>query len=191
MLKSFDDEGNMKNIKITEDGEVVVKISGGNTGEETVGQTEIINEETNPIPVKEINPVTIPNNFKVNNGEDSPVPVKVTNQVTIPNEIKVNNTTDSPLPVSVQGQEVETTLNASVQTVGATATTIAINKKVTQVDIANYSETANITIALGEINAVIGANIATTLKINKQVDNITLTSTEEGTNVQLVVSGVE
>ena len=167
MLKSFDDEGNMKNIKITEDGEVVVKISGGNTGEETNGQTEIINTE------------------------DSPVPVKVTNQVVIPNEIKVNNTVDSPLPVSVQGQEVETTLNASVQTVGATATTIAINKKVTQVDIANYSEIANITIALGGINAVIGANIATTLKINKQVDNITLTSTEEGTNVQLVVSGVE
>ena len=167
MLKSFDDKGNMKNIKITEDGEIVVKISGGNTGEETNKQTEIINTE------------------------DSPVPVKVTNQINIPNEIKVNNTADSPLPVSIQGQEIETTLNASVQIVGTTATTIAINKKVTQIDIANYSEEANITLTAGGVSAVIGANIATTIKLNKQVENISLISTVADTKVQLVVSGVE
>ena len=85
----------------------------------------------------------------------------------------------------------ETTLNASVQTIGTSATTIEINKKVTQIDIANYSESANITLTAGGISAVIGANIATTLKVNKQINNLTLTSTEEGTNIQLVVSGVE
>lgn len=85
----------------------------------------------------------------------------------------------------------ETTLNASVQTIGTTATTIAINKKVTQIDIANYSEEANITLTAGGVSAVIGANIATTIKLNKQVDNISLVSTVADTKVQLVVSGVE
>ena len=88
-------------------------------------------------------------------------------------------------------QEVETTLNATVQTVGTTATTVAINKKVTSIDIANYSETANITLTAGDVNATIGANIATTLVINKDITNISLTSTETDTKVQLIVKGVE
>ena len=96
--------------------------------------------------------------------------------------VKINNT---------ENGETETTLNASVQTVGTTATTIAINKKVTQIDIANYSEEANVTLTAGGISAVIGANIATTIKLNKQVDNISLVSTAADTKVQLVVSGVE
>lgn len=85
----------------------------------------------------------------------------------------------------------ETTLNASVQTVGTTATTISINKKVTSIDIANYSETGNVTVGIGTANYVIGANIATTLTINKDVTNISLTATEADTPVQLVIKGVE
>lgn len=88
-------------------------------------------------------------------------------------------------------KEIETTLNASVQTVGTTATTVAINKKVTSIDIANYSETANLTLITGNLNAVIGANITVTLPINKNVTNISLTSTEADTKVQLIVKGVE
>lgn len=122
MLKGFDENGNIKNVKVSENGEVYVKNA---------------NEE------------------------------------------------------SSTSQEVETTLNASVQTVGTEATTIAINKKVTQIDIANYSEEANVTLTAGGISAVIGANIATTIKLNKQVDNISLVSTAADTKVQLVVSGVE
>lgn len=87
--------------------------------------------------------------------------------------------------------EIETTLNASIQTVGTTATTVVVNKKVTNIDIANYSETANITVVIGDLSAVIGANIATTLVINKDVTNISLTSTEDDTKVQLIVKGVE
>lgn len=88
-------------------------------------------------------------------------------------------------------KKVETTLNASIQTVGTTATTVAINKKVTNIDIANYSETADITVTIGDLVATIGANIATTLVINKDVTNISLTSTEADTKVQLIVKGVE
>lgn len=88
-------------------------------------------------------------------------------------------------------QQVETTLNASIQTVGTTAITVAINKKVTSIDIANYSETADITVTTGDLSATIGANIATTLVINKDVTNISLTSTVADTKVQLIVKGVE
>ena len=111
--------------------------------------------------------------------------------------VNVKATKDGKLMVETGGGEegttgnVETTLNASVQTVGTTATSIAINKKVTQIDIANYSEEANVTLTAGEFNAVIGANIATTMKLNKQVDNILLNSTIADTKVQLIVSGVE
>lgn len=106
------------------------------------------------------------------------------------NEVKIINTTENAIPVYVQ-KETETTLNASIQTVGITATTVAINKKVTSIDIANYSETANLTLITGNLNAVIGANIAVTLPINKNVTNISLTSTEADTKVQLIVKGVE
>ncbi len=85
----------------------------------------------------------------------------------------------------------ETTLNASMQKVGTTATSISINKKVTSIDIANYSESANITLTIGTSNYVIGNNIATTLVINKDVTNISLVSTEADTTVQIIVKGVE
>lgn len=137
MLKGFDEEGNMQNVKVSKDGEVYVKVGqGGST------TTTISNSDTNPVPVKEV-------------------------------------------------KDTETTLNASIQTVGTIATTIAINKKVTQIDIANYSEEANVTLTASGISAIIGPNIATTLKLNKQVDNISLVATAADTKVQLVVSGVE
>lgn len=121
MLRGFDENGNMQNVRVSENGEIYVKNS----------------EQTST------------------------------------------------------SQEIETTLNASVQNVGIEATNIAINKKVTQIDIANYSDNANVTLTAGGVSAVIGANIATTIKLNKQVNNISLVSTAADTKVQLVVSGVE
>lgn len=88
-------------------------------------------------------------------------------------------------------QQIETTLNASVQNVGTSAITVAINKKVTSIDIANYSETADIIVNVDDLSATIGANIATNLVINKNVANISLTSTEEDTKVQYIIKGVE
>lgn len=88
-------------------------------------------------------------------------------------------------------REVETILNASIQTIGTTATNIAINKKVTSIDIANYSETANLTVTIGSLSAVIGENLAVNIPVNKDVSNISITSTEADTKVQLIVKGVE
>lgn len=142
MLNGFDENGDLKNIKVTEDGAVMVKVKGGG-GQGGTDQVEVINTFQNPVPVN------------------------------------VMNT-----------QEVETTLNASVQTVGTTASTVSINKKVTTIDVANYSETANVTITIGSLVAVIGCGIATTLTINANVTNISLQSTEADTKVQIVVKGV-
>lgn len=85
----------------------------------------------------------------------------------------------------------ETTLNASVQTIGTTEKILEINKKVTSIDIANYSETATITVVVGETSYTIGKNVATTLIINKTVENISLKSSEEISEIQLIIKGVE
>ncbi len=68
---------------------------------------------------------------------------------------------------------------------------IPYEKNITSIDIANYSDTANITLTAGELEATIGNNIAVTLPINKELKNISLVSTEDDTPVQIVIKGVE
>ena len=106
-------------------------------------------------------------------------------------EVKTNE--DGNLEVVIAGEDTgtETTLSASVQTVGTTATSLSINKKVTSIDIVNYSETANVTVGIDGSNYVIRANLETTLVINKEVSDVFLTSTEDNTMIQIIVKGVE
>lgn len=85
----------------------------------------------------------------------------------------------------------ETTLNASIETVGIEPTVLNISKKVTSIDIANYSNTADITIGIGRKSFVIGNNIATTIAINTEIINIVLSSTENDSKVQIIIKGVE
>lgn len=93
--------------------------------------------------------------------------------------------------VEQEVKEIETTLQAGVITVGTEATTIAINKKVTVLSIANYSETADITVTAGEKSYTIGSNLALDLPINGQVTDISVVSSEEDTKLQYVIKGVE
>ena len=159
MLNGYDEKGELRNIRVTENGEMKVKVE---EGEPKTQDSKIVNTAENP------------------------VPVDIQNQ-----SINVGNTNQNPVPVNITNtQEVETTLNASIQTVGTTASTVAINKKVTTIDVANYSETADVTITIGNLAAVIGCGIATTLTINANVTNISLQSTEADTKVQIVVKGV-
>jgi hypothetical protein len=141
MLKGIDENGNMRNIKVTEDGAVVIVQNGGSVSETT--PVEIQNE--NPIPV---------------NGN-----------VTVNNDV--------------------TTLSAGVLTLSSTAQTILVNKKVTELSIANYSEAADVTITIGQTSYVVGSNIAVDIPINKTVTSIGLTSTEADTKVQYIVKGEE
>lgn len=136
MLTGFTEKGDLKNVRVTEAGELLTKQSGG--GEE----------------------------IAVNNTEENPIPVK---------EIKEN----------------ETTLSSSIQTVGTEASVIEVNKKVTEIEVANYSETADVTLNINSENFVVGSNIATSLLINKTVESISINSTEEDTKVQLIIKGVE
>ena len=89
-------------------------------------------------------------------------------------------------------KKVKTTLKADVLTVNTAETNVEVGKKVTKIMLANYSETAQITVNIGtDTNYTIGSNIACDLVINKQVENISITSSEDNTKIQVVVEGEE
>lgn len=155
MLKGIDENGNLKNVKVTEDGALVV----------SQGETS--------------------------GSGSSPIPVNIQNE-----SIVVGNNNSNPIPVNLQNESIvlgnnETTLSAGVLTLGTTSQSISVNKKVTELSIANYSETADVTIAIGQTNYVVGSNIAVDIPINKTVTSIGLTSTEADTKVQYIVKGEE
>lgn len=125
MLQGFDENGILKGVKVSENGEVYVKMEGG-SGEE---EQKVITESN------------------------------------------------------------ETTLYAGILTVGTEAQTIGVSKKVTELSIANYSETANVTVAVDETNYLIAPNLALDLPINKIVGVVGLSATEADTKVQYVIKG--
>lgn len=92
---------------------------------------------------------------------------------------------------TTSSKDREITLNASILNIGTEATTIVVNKKVTSIMVANYSETADVTLNAGGTDLQIGANLALELPVNLQVENLSITSTEADTKIQLVVKGVE
>lgn len=81
----------------------------------------------------------------------------------------------------------EKTILSDTITIGTTPTVLEISQKVSNIMIANYSETADITI---NSEYKVGANLAVELPINSYVDIISITSTEDNTKIQIVVKGV-
>lgn len=103
---------------------------------------------------------------------------------------------DGTLPVKIDGEITQTsdkeiTLNASILTLSTEEQTIAVGKKVTMIMIANYSETGDVSIVVGDKTYQVGANLALELPMNVVIDNLILSSTEADTKIQLVVKGVE
>lgn len=97
---------------------------------------------------------------------------------------------DGALKVKVDGEEnvkKETTILSGVITQGTTTASLALNMEVTSIMVANYSETATITI---NEEYKVGPNIAVELPINKVLPYISFSSTEDNTNAQVVVKGV-
>lgn len=92
---------------------------------------------------------------------------------------------------TTSSKDREITLIASVLSIGTEEQSIVVNKKVTSIMVANYSETADITLNVGDTDLQIGANLALELPVNLQVENLTIVSTEADTKIQLVVKGVE
>lgn len=136
--------------------------------------------------------------------EDGSVPVgmsgNMNTEVVNDEPIDVNISNNEPVPVSIdddveikvtQTSDKEVTLNSSIQTLSTTATTIAINNKVTLIMIANYSEEADVTIAVGNKTYQVGASLALELPMNEEITSLSLTATAADTKVQLVVKGVD
>ena len=128
MLQGFDENGNLRGARITEDGELLVKMSGG-SGSDSGSKQTVITESK------------------------------------------------------------ETTLYAGIMTVATTEQTIGVAKKITEISIANYSETANVTVSVDEEDYVIAPNLALDLPINKTVSIVGLSATEADTQVQYVIKG--
>ena len=108
----------------------------------------------------------------------------------------VNVSEDGAISVKIDGtieqtSDKEVTLLSEVLVVGTSATEKNVNKKITSIMVANYSETSDITIAIGSQNLEIGANLALEFPLNVQVSSLNITATEDNTKMQLVVKGVE
>ena len=92
---------------------------------------------------------------------------------------------------SIITESNETTLYAGILTLDTTEQTIGVTKKVTEICIANCSETGNVTISIDENNYTIAPNLAVDLPLNKTVGIVGLSATESDTVVQFVIKGVE
>lgn len=84
-----------------------------------------------------------------------------------------------------------TTLYANVLTANTEEQTIGVNKEVTEIYIANYSDTASVTVSAANKNYTIGPNMAVDLTINKVVTNVGISATAADTKVQYVIKGVD
>lgn len=84
-----------------------------------------------------------------------------------------------------------TTLYANVITANTEEQTIGVNKEVTEIYIANYSDTASVTVSAANKNYVIGPSMAVDLTINKTVTNVGIAATAADTKVQYVIKGVD
>ena len=145
MLKGFTEKGELKNIRVTDEGEILTK-SGGTQ------------------------------NSNIQNTDENPVPVKII--------------TGDKLEV-VQTSDQEIVLDASVIMLSTEAHIVELNKKVTVISIANYSDTSDVTMNAGEKSYQIGSNLAIDFPINSVIESISLTSTAADTKIQLLIKGVE
>lgn len=103
---------------------------------------------------------------------------------------------DGSIPVKIEGEiqqtsDKEITLNASIQTLSTEETSIAVEKKVTMIMIANYSDTSDVSVVVDSKTYQVGAGLALELPMNTVIDNITLTATDADTKIQLVIKGIE
>ena len=145
MLKGFTEKGELKDVKVTENGELLTKSEGTQS-------SNIQNTEENPVPVK----------------------------IVTGDRVEVVQTSDQ-----------EVVLNASIVMLSEEPQEIVLGKKVTVISIANYSDTADITMNIGEKTYQIGAGLAIDFPINSTTENISLVSTAVDTKTQLVIKGVE
>lgn len=91
----------------------------------------------------------------------------------------------------VENISKEKVLTSVSATIGTEATTTAINGNATTMLVANYSETADITIGFDDEEVIVGASVALEIPVNKQVSNLSIKSSEEDTKVYYLLKGIE
>lgn len=154
-------DGSLKNLRTDANGNLKVAMEGG--GQTGTQDVNVVN--TNAIGVEVANQSAI--GVEVSNS--NPIEVEVTNQIS---------------PVA------EKVLASGVITAGTSSTSISINANVTTLEVANYSEDANVTLTIGQNSVVVGANIATELPINAAVTSIGVVASAADTKVYYLVKGV-
>ena len=102
-------------------------------------------------------------------------------------EILVKNVEES----EETGIKVEKTIRCNNTLVGTVTTNINVNKYVTQVKIANYSETATLSITINGETYTVGSSIVVELKINADVTDIGITASEDNTRIQYSIESEE
>ena len=123
----------------------------------------------------------------VNVVNTDPIQVDVSNVSAIGVELE----NEAPIEVEVKNPIVpECVLASAVITAGTTATSVSVNDFITTMEVANYSEDADVTITIGQDSIVVGANIATELPINAEVTNISISASAANTKVYYLVKGV-
>lgn len=109
---------------------------------------------------------------------------------------KIAGSGDEGLDVNIKNaselipeSEKETTLYSGVLTVGTSETTIGVDSKVSELSIANYSETANVSVSVDNKTYVIAPGLALDLPINKVVSIVGISASAANTKVQYVIKG--
>ena len=121
---------------------------------------------------------------KIKNTEKEPVPVK--------GEVSISNSKTQAIPVEITNtKEVITTLLCEKKTINIEESTISVGKKVTKISLANFSDTSDVTITIGEKILVIAPIVTIDLPINSVVESFTIKASENNTEIQLVIEGVE
>lgn len=164
MMKGFTDKGEIKDVKVTDDGELKVQVQESKEAQEMV----VVNDSTNAVPVK-----------VKNTAEFDPIPVDIAYSSAI-------------TPLKIETVNEETTLLSEFYTVPFFDINMYGNK-VTNLDIANLTTShisITITTANGQKTYSIASNMSVTLPINEIVNRIQCSGSANGT-VQIIVKGVE
>ena len=88
-------------------------------------------------------------------------------------------------------EKIRKTIACDKAVVGTTATSIAVNKYVSQIKIANYSETASLCVVINNNTYNINSNIVVEIFINANVTDISITSSEDNTAIQYLIESEE
>ena len=160
MIKGFTDDGELKDVLVTEDGELKVKMHESAEAQETV----VVNDNAHAIPVNVQNPsTTIANtssnavpveiqnaNIGINNDNAHAIPVNVQNPSTT-----IANTSSNAVPVEIQ--------NANIGINNDNAHAIPVNVQNPNVSITNEEITEETTLLTRKTNQTY-----TTIAINAQ-----------------------